>query len=626
MKFNSKNIPSYIFVDTSLAIDLLKINKIYDDSTIITSSPYMRRLEPDVINPFESSIHKSQISDLIESGFNFSKNIFDSLSDSSFSDYALLAALQAHNLQKWVRKSIPFTDNHFTDSVLVIQIVDNQNNVISAYDNKINELLSGNPNLQIIPINIEDIIDGRFQISHLDLFRELKKRAFAKFNRIRNKIPSVKRDLESISNGIIANYPSRNHLLVDLAVGLRQKGYKIEHLVRYEVNKSDYNDNKYKDVFEHISPILNEHLSQFVSSKLIGPLSEIYYQNTFYAFDEYDRQLLNWEMQIDKITPKAVMSSFPARPDMIALSKVCSIRNIPYISAQHGFGREVDKLHRVSIATYENSVADLVLTYNNTSAKILNENNPFKKGKAISVGFPSYVLDRLNSTNQNIWNIKVPEIIYVSNMLFMGNTQMIHVGTASDEMKSEFDINLLSVFKEVNKKVLFKLYPTTHINVDTPTNKYKLKRIAPNRYLDLNPISKLVETSKNITFHEGNQDALDMFKKHKIIVLAGCSTSLGNALMSGVPLVYINNSQIRPMQEEILNEFSDTVFCFDSEDGQFNNDLRDFLNLNIDQMQKLWNEKSAKRNQFIDKYIDSSKSNYSFDNAVDKVSNFINTF
>ena len=96
--------------------------------------------------------------------------------------------------------------------------------------------------------------------------------------------------------------------------------------------------------------------------------------------------------------------------------------------------------------------------------------------------------------------------------------------------------------------------------------------------------------------------------------------------MSGVPLVYINNSQIRPMQEEILNEFSDTVFCFDSEDGQFNNDLRDFLNLNIDQMQKLWNEKSAKRNQFIDKYIDSSKSNYSFDNAVDKVSNFINTF
>ena len=174
----------------------------------------------------------------------------------------------------------------------------------------------------------------------------------------------------------------------------------------------------------------------------------------------------------------------------------------------------------------------------------------------------------------------------------MGNAQMIHVGTASDEMKSEFDINLLSVFKEVNKKVLFKLYPTTHINVDTPTNKYKLKRIAPNRYLDLNPISKLVETSKNITFHEGNQDALDMFKKHKIIVLAGCSTSLGNALMSGVPLVYINNSQIRPMQEEILNEFSDTVFCFDSEDGQFNNDLRDFLNLNIDQMQKLWNEKS----------------------------------
>ena len=626
MKFNIENIPSYIFVDTSLAIDLLKINKIYDDSTIITSSPYMRKLESDEVNPFESQIHKSQISNLIESGFSFSKTIFDCLADTSFSDYALLAALQSHNLQKWIRKSIPLTDNHFTDSVLVIQLVDNQNNVISAYDNKINQLLSGNPNLQIIPIDIENIIDDRFQISRLDRSRELKKRALAKLNRIKNRIPSLKRDLEIPSNGIIANYPSRNHLLVDLTDGLRQKGYQIEQLVRHEVNKSHYNYNKYADVFEHISPILKEHLSQFVNSKLIGPLSEIYYQNLFYAFDEYDRQLSNWEIQIDKITPKAVMSSFPARPDMIALSKICGIRNIPYISAQHGFGREVDKLHRVSIATYENSVADLVLTYNNTSAKILNEKNPFKKGTAISVGFPSYVSDRLNASSQNILNLKVSEIIYVSNMLFMGNAQMIHVGTASDEMKSEFDINLLSVFKKVNKNVLFKLYPTTHINVGEHTNKYKPKRLVPNRYLDLNPISKLVKTSQNVTLYEGNQDALGMFKHHKIIVLAGCSTSLGNALVSGIPLVYINSSQIRPMQEETLNEFSKAVFCFNSEDGKFNNDLSDFLNLSVDQIQKLWNKKSVHRNQFIDKYIDSSKSNDSFENMVKKVSDFINTF
>ena len=80
------------------------------------------------------------------------------------------------------------------------------------------------------------------------------------------------------------------------------------------------------------------------------------------------------------------------------------------------------------------------------------------------------------------------------------------------------------------------------------------------------------------------------------------------------------------MQEEILNEFSEAVFCFNSEEEKFNDDLSEFLNLSIDQIQKLWNKKSVHRNQFIDKYIDSSKNNDSFENMAEKVSNFINTF
>ncbi|MQG22855.1 MAG: hypothetical protein FI688_05200 [SAR202 cluster bacterium] len=626
MKSNNKNTSSYIFVDSSLAIDFLRDKKLYQEARIITASPYLLNLESDTTISFESEENESLLSNLIESGLEFSTNVFDSLNNTSFSDYALLSALQVHNLQKWVRKSINLEINHFNDSVLVVQIVDNNGNLITAYDNKIAQLLSNNSNLQTLSLNIEDIIDDRFQISKLEKYKEIKKRALAKFNRIKNNLPNINFNTNTASDGIIANYPSRNHLLVDISYELQDRGYQIEQLIKYNVRKSPYNSNKYADIFERLNPIVTKHVSSFVNERAIQPLIEIYYRNLFDAFQEYDAQISNWEHQIDKINPEAVMSSFPARPDMIALSKVCNVRSIPYISAQHGFGREVDKLHKVSVATYENSVADLVLTYNHTSAEILNKHNPFKKGIAIPVGFPSHVRDQIGFDSKSIMRSNQHEIIYISNMLFMGNAQMIHVGTASDSIKSNFDINLLSVFENINKNVLFKLYPITHIDVDPQKSKYKSKRLAPNRYLDLNPISEIFSKLQNVTMYDGTQDALKMFKNHKIIVLAGCSTSLGNALISNIPLVYINSHKIRPMQEEVLREFSEAVFCFDAEDKKFNDTLKNFLNSNIEEINRLWNQKSNSREKFILKYVDSSDSSLDIKNAASSVTEFINIF
>ena len=628
---NNADTPKYIFLDSSLSLEAMKTNYGYGNPTIVTSSPLLLTSQSINCDSFESENHESSILNLIYSGLPFSIEIYKTLNNEGFSSYALLAALQVHNLQKWIRKAIPLDDKYFTDSVAVVQIVDKDNKVISAYDNKMNELLENNPNLTTLPLRFDEIVDDRFNIPIVDKYNALKKRAFAKYNRIFSKIISIADDKNDDYNGVIAIYPSRNHLLVELSSGLNERGYKIEKLVKYETKKSNYDLNKYSNVFDVIEPIVITHLSKFVNSNSIKALLNIYKRQLFHAFDEYNCQISKWQLQIDKLSPKAIMSSFPARPDMIALSEVCAIRKIPYISAQHGFGREVDALHEVSIATYENNVADLVLTYNGVSAKNSDENNPFKKGYCIKAGFPSYVETQINQQSimhkGNIFKSKYPEIIYISNMLFMGNAQMIHVGTGSDAMKAHHDIDLMNlVFKDINKKVLFKLYPVSAIKLSFNRKNPNRTQYAPNRYLDINPIKAAALKVKNITLYDGNQDALRMLKNHKIIVLTGCSTSLGNSLISKLPLVFINHHKIRPMRTDVFEELANSIFCFDVLDVDFHKNLRDFLNMDIEKIQNLWDRKLECREGFISKYVDSSYFSDFTEDTTETVSEFIKTF
>ena len=67
MKSNNKNTPSYIFVDSSLAIDFLRDKKLYQEARIITASPYLLNLESDTTISFESEENESLLSNLIES-------------------------------------------------------------------------------------------------------------------------------------------------------------------------------------------------------------------------------------------------------------------------------------------------------------------------------------------------------------------------------------------------------------------------------------------------------------------------------------------------------------------------------------------------------------------------------
>jgi len=54
--------------------------------------------------------------------------------------------------------------------------------------------------------------------------------------------------------------------------------------------------------------------------------------------------------------------------------------------------------------------------------------------------------------------------------------------------------------------------------------------------------------------------------------------------------------------------------------------LKNFLNSNIEEINRLWNQKSNSREKFIHKYVDSSDSSLDIKNAASSVTEFINTF
>ena len=56
------------------------------------------------------------------------------------------------------------------------------------------------------------------------------------------------------------------------------------------------------------------------------------------------------------------------------------------------------------------------------------------------------------------------------------------------------------------------------------------------------------------------------------------------------------------------------------------NTLKNFLNSNIEEINRLWNQKSNSREKFILKYVDSSDSSLDIKNAASSVTEFINTF
>ena len=73
--------------------------------------------------------------------------------------------------------------------------------------------------------------------------------------------------------------------------------------------------------------------------------------------------------------------------------------------------------------------------------------------------------------------------------------------------------------------------------------------------------------------------------------------------MTGLPLVFIDDPYWMPLKARALEAFQEGVFVFDNSEAGVRERLRDFLSQPYEEIERLWHEKRAAREQLIEHFI-----------------------
>ena len=180
-------------------------------------------------------------------------------------------------------------------------------------------------------------------------------------------------------------------------------------------------------------------------------------------------------------------------------------------------------------------------------------------------------------------------IVFISNNLYhMG----FSISAKTDYKKARDEQNLIGkVLSKLPHKVRYKAYP------------------ADNRwYADVDPVLNDVKRADNMELFSKKIDMRYLVSEHRIFVTTGATSTLGWPVMSGKPVVFINQKQYMPLTREAHASLSKGLFVFNDNDENFYRDLREFLSQPLDKIEILWKEKKSAREDMIRDYFSSHES------------------
>jgi hypothetical protein len=379
---------------------------------------------------------------------------------------------------------------------------------------------------------------------------------------------------------------NENELILDIAATLMLKGVKISEINLDAMDKkvTPNMNQSHIDLYRSIVPIMQERIEQWVVKSSIEPtllLFREYIKKQVYIFEQMTKQ---WEKIIPKNynTKKVVLMNAPSTIKAQALSYVCRKKSIPSIAVQHGVTVEISKLHGELSSGFDNSNSDAVLCYNSKFKDVMSKSY-FAKSKIHIVGISSRHL-RVNSASRR-FNNSVP-IVYISTTHYRGNIGSF-VSSKTDYANAKVVGKIVSkVLGELPYKVCYKTYPEDN-----------------RRYADIDPVIKDVEMENNIELFSKKVDMRYLLSEYRVIVTTIATSTLSWAVMSGKPVVFINQSGNGPLTKDAYKKLSEGIFVFNDSDKNFHGKLRDFLSQPIKDIERLWKDKASARREMIKIYF-----------------------
>ena len=382
--------------------------------------------------------------------------------------------------------------------------------------------------------------------------------------------------------------PNENELNIEIAYSLIFSRVKITEakLETLPDSKNLYSDKNTVDLYKAIFPIMCKRIEEWVTPSAVEVTKMLFKSHFEKHIEKFNLLVDAWDRSIvskDNIK-QAVLVNAPGNIKGHSLSFICRKKDILLMSSQHGVTIEINKAHNILDIIFDNSVADVMFSYNSKIVDI-EKKIYFNNARHHIVGMPMRLI-RMKSA-QTI-NRSTPSFVYISTNLYHRGLTVSYrtdYGNARNEQKF-----ILEVLSKLPHKVRYKTYPEDN-----------------RRYADIDPVLEDVKEADNIELFSKKIDMRYLVSEHSVLVTSCTTSTLGWPVMSGKPVVFINQKNHSPLTDEAHKSLSKGIFVFDDDEQYFYKNIRDFLSQPINEIERLWQEKEDAREEMLKDYFSAYK-------------------
>lgn len=570
-----------VFCDSTEALGRAFDEGLSKHVRIKTSSPALLWRNDLNVENVEARWSREEVRTFHQQTAQYTTDLYDAISRvNNFSDYAISISRLAINFERMIYKAACLRESDFYKPRLFLSIKSDEFRLNAPWT----DLLSSNSHFVEFSIN-EDCrfysdpkntanFWDRLKLGGIDtLFFRLAVNFW-------KKAPKFLAEKQLL-------IVKENFLIIEGAAQAAKKGIAIEQLKLSMPKTALPSSCDFEELFKIIKPVILKRITPWIISEAVNPCLEMFLEHIITCVDTQDYARMKWRDILTRVVNKKksiVICNSPHRPAHIALAQECHQRNIPFIGAQHGVTHEISEDYNFQKSLYEANISDVFLTYNDEMSEIA-KNNLTKRGENIAVGLPKRYFKAVHLRKQlNQFNCP---IVFVSTNLYVGNIGVM-INYINDEVKSYQEVEYLKVFNEIPYKVMYKPYPETY-----------------RRYTDIDPVITIASKMNNITVFEKLTDMRYLLGEFRVIITTHATSTLSWALLSGKPVVFIDNPDLAPLKKNVYSLMKKSVFLFDRREEDMLSKLKDFLLTSIENIEYEWYKENrvAARKILLKKYF-----------------------
>ncbi len=581
---------SNVFCDSTQALEWAYENGLSKSAIIRSSSPAMlwgnkvnihdleSRWDIDKLVKFQSTIQK------------MTKDIFDlTLNVPGIErEFALNISRSAFDFQKILYKSACLNEDDFTEPRLFIYVDGKTGSAGNIMNFPWNQLLSSNELFSMVSYTLKN---DDWKVLTTQGVSYWKRFSVAGYETIMYRLAiKLMKKLPDFLFTKELLMPNENELNIEIASSLAMHGVKI---TKIQLDPLSNVKNKALSVNniviqEAILPVMRKRIEQWVVPSAVNVVVSLFKSFLEEKIHEFESLVVNWDKVVIKShrTKQAVLVNCPANITGRALSYVCRKKDIPLITSQHGVTVEISKAHSMIHVAFDNSVADVVFSYNH---KIVDaeKSNYFDNAKHYVVGMPMRLI-RMKHTHTT--NKSTSPIVYITtNLYHMG----LSISSNTDYRNAIYEYKIIKkVLSKLPHKVCYKTYPEDN-----------------RRYADTDPVLDDIEIFDNIELFSEKIDMRYLVSEYRILVTTCATSTLAWPVMSGKPVIFINQKNNSPLTDDAFASLSQGLFVFDDQEEDFYGKLKIFLSQPIEKIEELWKNKETARKEMIRDYFSAYDAN-----------------